>query len=393
MAMRILFSSWPGVGHLLPMVPLARAAVDAGHEVRVASGSDLTGLIDRCGLTAELAGPTLAESYAAAAEANRRTGPETFSALERADPQRAALTAARTFFGAAAVRRGRDLLALFDRWRPELVVHDTVEVGGAAAARLAGIPHVLHSYGPLVPAQGDFAREIGATVAGAGLPDPVPAVFAAPYLDVCPPGLQPEGTDPWTDVLPIRPSAGQVPAGEQLPAAFAGLPNPTTIYLTLGTVTNQQPEVFRAVLDACARHPVNVVVTTGPGVDPATVTGGRRHVLAVPYLSQALVLPHCTAVVSHCGAGTMFGALSHGLPQLCLPQGTDQPANAAAVARSGAGVVLAPDQVDVESVALAVDRVLGDPALRAAAERLRAEIDRLPAPEDVLPVVVDRATR
>jgi len=387
--MRILFSSWPAYGHLLPMLPMIRAAVVAGHEVRVASGADLTSLIRARGLTAEVAGPTLAESYAAAAEANRASGPETFGAM---DPHQAVLMAARTFFGASAVVRTRALLPLLDRWRPDLVVHDTVEVAGPTAAQLVGIPHALHSYGPLVPGQGAFAAAIGAAVAQAGLPDPIPGVLAAPYLDVCPPDLQPEGTDPWTDVIPLRPTAGEIPSGEQLPAGFADLPHPRTVYLTLGTVTNQAPEVFRTVLDACARASVNVLVTTGPGLDPATVAGGRTNVLAVPYVSQALVLPHCVAVVSHCGAGTMFGALTHALPQLCLPQGTDQPANAAAVAGSGAGVVLEPDQVDDDSVAGALDQVLHDPAIAAAARRLRAEIDRMPAPAEVLPILIDRAS-
>ncbi len=388
--MRILFSSWPGFGHLLPMVPLARAAIEAGHQVRVASGADLTGPIEQRGLIAEVAGPTLAQAYAAAAEANRAGGSQTLGAMERTDPRHAALMAARTFFGAAAVRRARDLLVLFDRWRPDLVIHDTVEVGGATAAQVAGIPHVLHSYGPLVPAQGAFAREIGATVAEAGLPDPIPAVLDAPYLEVCPPSLQPEGTDPWTDVIPMRPTAGEILPGEILPAGLAELPHAATVYLTLGTVTNQAPAVIRTVLDACARASVNVLLTTGPGVDPAAVAAGRPDVLAVPYVSQALVLPHCVAVVSHCGAGTMFGALVHGLPQLCLPQGTDQPANAAAVAGSGAGLVLAPDEVDADAVDDALDRVLTDPAVRAAASRVRAEIDRMPAPAEVLPTLLDR---
>lgn len=388
--MRILVSSWPAYGHLLPMLPLIRAATAAGHEVRVASGADLTGLIRGRGLTAVVAGPTLAQSYAAAAASVREAGSTTMSGVERADPRRAARLAARAFFGAAAVGRAEDLLAGFDRWRPDLVVHDAVELGGATAALLAGIPHVLHSYGPPVPEPGDFAREIGAAVADAGLPDPSEAVFAAPYLQVCPPGLAPGGPGPWTDVLPIRPSAGETLPGEVLPAGLADLPHPLTVYLTLGTVTNQVPEVFRTVLDACLRFPINVVVTTGPGVDPPGVAAGRPAVLAVSYVSQALVLPHCVAVVSHCGAGTMLGALAHGLPQLCLPQGTDQPANAAAVARAGAGLMLAPDRVDLASVVAAMDRLLHDPAIGSAAERVRAEIDRMPPPAQVLRSIIER---
>ena len=36
--MRILFVTSPLQGHLLPLIPLARACRDAGHEVHVASG-------------------------------------------------------------------------------------------------------------------------------------------------------------------------------------------------------------------------------------------------------------------------------------------------------------------------------------------------------------------
>jgi len=384
---KILFSSWPAYGHVLPMTPMARAAVNDGHQVLFASGPDMTAVIERRELAARTAGGTLAEAYAAAAEANRSSGlAETFRSM---DPQQAAKVAARTFFGAAAVPRTQDLLRLIDQWRPDLVVHDTVELGAPTAAQIAGIPHALHSYGPLVPEQGAFAESIGVALVEAGLPDPVPGVFAAPYLEVCPPGLQPSGTAPWTDVIPVRPSAGEVPDGERLPAAFADLPHDTTVYLTLGTVTNEAPAVFQAVLDACARRRVNVVVTTGPGVDPASIGADRPGVLAVPYLSQALVLPHCAAVVSHCGAGTMFGALSFGLPQLCLPQGTDQPSNAAAVARAGAGVVLTPDQVTADAVATALQDALDGSAVRTAAQQLQAEIEVMPTPAEALRRLID----
>ena len=50
--MRILFSSWPAYGHLLPMLPLARAARRAGHDDLISSGSDVTGLIEQRGFAA-----------------------------------------------------------------------------------------------------------------------------------------------------------------------------------------------------------------------------------------------------------------------------------------------------------------------------------------------------
>jgi len=50
--MRILFGSWPGYGHLLPMVPLIRAAQHGGHDVVVSSGADMSALIGRLGVAA-----------------------------------------------------------------------------------------------------------------------------------------------------------------------------------------------------------------------------------------------------------------------------------------------------------------------------------------------------
>ena len=45
------------------------------------------------------------------------------------------------------------------------------------------IPHVTHGYGPMVPGTDYFAAAIGSAISDADLPDPIPAVFAAPYLD------------------------------------------------------------------------------------------------------------------------------------------------------------------------------------------------------------------
>jgi UDP:flavonoid glycosyltransferase YjiC (YdhE family) len=132
------------------------------------------------------------------------------------------------------------------------------------------------------------------------------------------------------------------------------------------------------------RHPVNLVVTTGPGFDPAQLGPLPPAVRTAPFLPQAAVLPHCRAVVSHAGAGTMLGALCHGLPQLCLPQGTDQPFNTAALLLTGAALALESDEITADSVADALGRLLDKPSFSHAAGRLRAEIDLMPTAAVVL---------
>lgn len=371
--MRILFVSWPGYGHLLPMLPMIRAAQRAGHDVVVSSGADLTRMIEGLGLRAHRSGVTTAEGYA------RLPDSVTISELR---PEEQFELGARHLFGAGAVDRARDLLDLVATWRPALVVHDTMELGSPVAAEVHGVPHVTHGYGPLMPGSGEFAAMIAAALTDAGLPDPLPAVLAAPYLDVCPPGLR-GGPSPWHAMHRLRPSAGEVEPGAELPA-IAGLPHPDTVYVTLGTIMNQAPGVFRAVIDGSSCLPVNLVVTTGPDFDPSLLGPAPDAVLTAPFLPQAAVLPYCTAVVSHAGAGTMLGALCHGLPQLCLPQSTDQPFNTAALLPTGAALALDPTETTAEAVAAALDRLLHEPSFRDAAGRLRDEIDAMPAAEVVL---------
>ena len=62
--MKFLFTSNPLHGHFMPMVPLIRAAAAAGHEVRVATGSDLTGLVRHHGFPLWLVGSTFSEAMA-----------------------------------------------------------------------------------------------------------------------------------------------------------------------------------------------------------------------------------------------------------------------------------------------------------------------------------------
>ena len=53
--------------------------------------------------------------------------------------------------------------------------------------------------------------------------------------------------------------------------------------------------------------------------DNVTVTRWARH---------AEVLPHCSAVITHGGHGTVMKALIAGVPLIVVPLGRDQPDNA-----------------------------------------------------------------
>jgi UDP:flavonoid glycosyltransferase YjiC (YdhE family) len=71
-------------------------------------------------------------------------------------------------------------------------------------------------------------------------------------------------------------------------------------------------------------------------------------------VAQAELLPRCSVIVHHGGAGTTFGALAHGVSQVIVPQGADNFDNAAMCERAGIALVLRPDELSSTAVAEAV---------------------------------------
>ena len=100
-----------------------------------------------------------------------------------------------------------------------------------------------------------------------------------------------------------------------------------------------------------------------------------RNVHAERWVPQAAVMPHAAAMACHGGFGTVRAGLAAGVPLAVLPLFADQPDNARRVAELGAGVALD----DVAGLAPAVAALLADPAYRAGAAAVAADVRALPA--------------
>lgn len=105
------------------------------------------------------------------------------------------------------------------------------------------------------------------------------------------------------------------------------------------------------------------------------------------YIPQSLVLPACDLVLSHCGAGTMYAALDHGLPMVNVPIGMDQPENAARCASLKLGLTVNPMTRTADTIRDAVREVLADPSYCTNAQRVQTEMQALPAPSDVVDIL------
>lgn len=117
---------------------------------------------------------------------------------------------------------------------------------------------------------------------------------------------------------------------------------------------------------------------------------GNVRVLDSPPLH--LVLGDCDAIVHQGGSGTVFNAIRAGLGQLAISHMADQDNISAALAESGAGIHLQGEQADEQAIRAAVIRLLEDPEIRTAADRLRAEMLSQPTPAHVAAELAELAT-
>lgn len=362
---RVLFTSSPAYGHVLPMLPVVRAATRAGHEVRLATGPDLIDPLVARGLDVHAVGPRWAEGWSA-------------NQAVWADPslseEHRMMGGVVALFGKPALARLADLVVMARDWRPDLIVHEVLETAGPLLAQRLDVPGVVHGIGPIFPF---YAQLIGHLGEAMGEPDLWAQASSEQALDLCPISLQPEGPPPWQIATPLRPSAGEPGQVADRVASVLASGSPVA-YFTLGTVKNADAADFKVGLAALEGYDGVVIATTGRRLDPQELGAIPANVVVEEFIPQAAVLGRADLLVSHSGSGTMLGGLVHGVPQVALPRGTDQPQNAALLAHAGAGVIVGPEDYAVDTVQAAVEEVTGNSKYRAAAERVCDEITAMP---------------
>jgi UDP:flavonoid glycosyltransferase YjiC (YdhE family) len=373
--MRVLLTCIQGYGHLHPLLPLARALQEAGHEVAFSSSERFCPRIEQAGFRAFPAGPDLAEVHE---EALRRPeaatrGPD--------DPWH---FGALLFAGVAGPAKALPLAEVIHDWHADLVVHDATDFAGPLAATRAGVPYACHSFGALLPEE--FWEHGAQLVAPAWRrwdlePNPLGGMFRYLYLDICPPSFQAPHADRLDVAHPVRPVPFDTTVIPALPGWADTLPARPTVYVTLGTIDNHAPGVFETVLEGLRDERMNVIVTVGHTRDPAELGPQPENVHVERYIPQSLLFPRCDAVVAHGGSGTTLSALAAGLPMLLLPQGANQFWNAARCVELGVGSQLLADQLDFAAVRREVATLLDDPTYRSRARAVQHEIEQMPGPE------------
>jgi MGT family glycosyltransferase len=135
------------------------------------------------------------------------------------------------------------------------------------------------------------------------------------------------------------------------------------VYLSLGSLGSADVALMQRLIDTLADHAaLELVVSLGPQHELLRVPD---HVHGSEFLPQTSILAQAAAVLTHGGNNTVTECLHFGCPMVVLPLFWDQYDNAQRVQETGFGVrVDAYDHTPRELIG-ALDRMLGDHALRA----------------------------
>lgn len=355
------------------MVPLAHALAARGHDLLWVASGDVCERLRAQGFEARAGG--LAEEAT-----SMNTMPERFpELLTMPEPDRPDFAFSKIFGTPSAGPMLEDLLPVAREWKPDLVVCEQLELAGPIAAALLEVPNVTHGLGHPLPERllTCVGEEMAALWHEYGLQQPGHAgTYRHLYLDIYPDPLKTFPSPHIASSFPVRPHAPSQRAADP-----SGRP---LVYVTFGTVFNKDLSTIATVVEGVRDLDVDVLVTLGPGADPAGLGAQPGNVDVRDYVPQEETLARAAAVVSHAGSGTFLAALAHGLAQLALPQSADQFLNAHAGAKAGVAREIAPGEITAARVRAELEVVLGDPSIADAARRMAQEMAVMPAPDQVV---------
>ena len=364
---KIAFFCIPAHGHTNPTLPVVRALCDMGHEVRYYSFEAFRGAIEAAGATF-----VSCDGYDMGGEA--ATGAEVARDIE---------VSARLIVR-ATLAMDADITRQLEAWRPDVIVGDSVAYWAKLIAMKLGIPFVcscttfaFNRYSSRIMKQGlgDLVRLLWKLPRTKKLLKPLrDAGYPADNL------LAIVQNDDITDTV-VYTSREFQPAAESFsdhyafvgpllrePAEAMAKPDRPLVYISMGTVINDDDAFYRRCLEAFGDGRYEVIISAGEGTDIAALGTLPTHVRVLPRVDQVAVLRAADAFVTHCGMNSVSEALYCGVPLVMRPLTPEEGGVAVRVSELGAGVRLEKD--DAATLRQAVENVLDDPKYREAAAKI-----------------------
>ena len=404
---RFLLTVWPFPSHYFPMIAIARALRERGHDVAFYTGGRARPAIEgegfRCFAFEKVDEDHVDDIMFSREHFASWRLPLRFKALLREWLLGTVPGQIQDLSGVLARWPPDAILSETSMWAPMLVMHETARVPVAVFSTVAAclLP------GPDAPPPGlgmprprDWSTRLAARAAGATMNAlafdfrrainalrrryglrPLTTSFTEYtgrmplYIVPTTPEFDYERHDLPPSVHYVGPCLWNAATHEEPPAWLDELPRDRPwVHVTEGTMHTQEPILLRAAAKALAGQPMQVVMTTGSRRDPARLElgPGAANVRVERWVAHQFLLPRTDVVVTTGGAGTVMTVLQAGVPLVVVPTEWDKPENAQRVVEAGAGVRIAPRRLTPERLRAAVEQVLNDPSYRRNAKRLAA---------------------
>jgi UDP:flavonoid glycosyltransferase YjiC (YdhE family) len=129
----------------------------------------------------------------------------------------------------------------------------------------------------------------------------------------------------------------------------------------------QAANFLKESVEACARLGCRgILLTQFPEQLPTGLPAGVR---SFPFVPLSRLLPRSAAIVHQAGIGTIALSLAAGIPQLAVPMGMDQHANAERITELGTGVVMEAKHYRADRVAKLLMELTTSDRIRMACRR------------------------
>jgi MGT family glycosyltransferase len=143
------------------------------------------------------------------------------------------------------------------------------------------------------------------------------------------------------------------------------------VYLSLGSLGSADVDLMKRLVEVLGATPHRYIVSMGPQHDQYQLAD---NMWGAEFLPQTKVIPQVDLVITHGGNNTTTEAMHFGKPMIVLPLFWDQYDNAQRVDETGYGVRLSTYAFTEDEMTAALERLLGDPAVRDRAERTGSAI-------------------
>ncbi|MGU9545468.1 macrolide family glycosyltransferase [Bacillus cereus] len=138
------------------------------------------------------------------------------------------------------------------------------------------------------------------------------------------------------------------------------LKNKKVVFISMGTVFNEQPELYEKCFEALKDLDAIVILVVGKKININQFKVIPDNFKVYNYVPQLEILKHTDVFVTHGGMNSSSEALYYGVPLVVVPVTGDQPLVAKRVAEVGAGIRLDRKELTSELLRETVKKVMDD---------------------------------